>query len=379
MPDPLVTGLRSDPSWRVWVCDKAGVPILNISTLAEEKVYTEVLNQPKSFTLSVDPSHPKIRELHGDGDPKLASVRRVLKAFRREWTDIGGGVFEWRYIPRFVGWIWPVQDHGDSDTQLTTITAFDPLHIMAYRLARRSTGEFTKVEFNAVNIGTILRDIVDRTNTAAVTGLITTSGTNTATATASVVWDYKYISEAFTEAYASCDVWVEPLDTITTQHGRLHVYNKRGQIRENLLLGWDAEPHTVEDITREYDPEDAANVVIGLSGTGMIAVAEDAANQTNYLRLEAVQTFSDVKDQTQLNSLTAAELARRVPPQDALLLKPYTNLRPFQDYNVGDIGYAQAGPRLRGGIAERPERIYGMTIAINDEDAEDVTFMSKED
>jgi hypothetical protein len=363
----------------VLLCDKVGNPLANLSTIASDRKLAEALNQPTTFSFTVDPDHPKIQTLHTDGAPYLDYIRRTIKAYRYE-QQVNGG---WAYKLRFAGYVWPLQDTGDETGQTTQVTAVDPLIMLGKRFARTAAGAFLKVDFASVDGGQILKTVVDRTNDTVIgggpTGLVTT-GTFEAISAASVTWDYKLLSDALGELVKGFDISVTPNDSTAQAHGILNAWAHRGVDRPDALFSWKAIPHTLAGITRTMDPTDAATTLVGIgstsTGTQLTVAATDTAAKDNYMQMEALASYSDVKDQTHLQQLVAADLIDRRPPQQALNMTPFDGVEPWRDFNVGDYVYASAGPELRGGVAKQQQRVHGFALGISDEDDESLEVVT---
>jgi hypothetical protein len=367
----------------VLLCDIQGNPLSNLSTLASDRTLIETLNQPTTFSFTVDPDHPKVQTLHTDGAPYLDYIRRTIKAYRYEQLPTG----TWAYKLRFAGYVWPIQDTGDENGQSSQVTAIDPLIMLGKRFARDAAGSFLKVAFATIDGGQILKTLVDRTNDNIIgngpTGLITAGGTFETIATASVQWDYKLLSDGLGELTKGFDVSVTPNDSVTQQHGILNAWAHRGVDRPDALFSWKAIPHSLSGITRTMDPTDTATTLIGLgstsSGAQLTVAATDTTAKNNYIGMEALATYADVKDQTHLQQLVASDLVDRRPPQETLTVTPFDGLEPWRDFNTGDYVYASAGPELRGGILKRQERLYGFALDINDEDDESIEAVTQKD
>lgn len=369
--------------WRTLLCDIQGNPLSNLSTLATNRKWTGVLNSPTTFSFTVDPDHPKIRTLHTDGAPYLDYIRRMVKAYRYEQLQTGS----WAYVLRFAGYVWPIQDTGDEEGQSSQITCYDPMIMLGKRFARTASGAITKVAFTTTDGGQILKTIVDRTNNVVIgggpTGLITAGGTFETIPTASVSWDYKMLSDTVGELTKGFDISVTPKDSIIQEHGILNAWAHRGVDRQDTLFSWNTLPHSLAGVSRTMDPTDAANAIFGLgstsSGTQLSAAAVDGPNAANYMQLEALATYSDVRDMTHLQQLVASDLVNRRPPQESITVTPFDGLEPWRNFDVGDYVYTSADPALRGGILKRQERLYGMTVDIDDEDNESVEAVTQTD
>jgi hypothetical protein len=351
-----------------------------ITNLVQDLKITEALSSPTMMSFGLDPDNRRIRGLHTDGRPYLEYIRRTVKYFR--WERVAAEARE-RFVHRYTGYVWPINDDGDDDTQFSTVTCFDPLHIMSFRFARAADLAFDKVPFTTTAVGDILRTLIDRTNSISPTGLTTAGGVNEVTPTASVEWHTKMISEAMSEMTARADIAVAPLDSENGQHGRLDVYAKRGQHRGDLRLAWNAPPHTAETFSRISDPSDACTTLVGIgsseSGNQLVTVATDEDAAENWLLLEAVQTYSDVRDQSHLDALVARDFVERRPPQDGITISPVGSIEPWTHFETGDTCRVAAGVSLRGGVPERVERILGFTYSIDDDDVASTTVVTSED
>ena len=365
---------------RIVLCDRAGVPLHPITSLVDDLQITEQLDAPTSMMFGVDSSDPKIRGIHTDGSPYLDYLRRTIKYYR--WERVEAEQQE-RFVHRFTGYVWPLEDDGDQDGTSTKITCYDPMHILQHRLCRAVDLSYATVPFVTTEAGVILRALVDRTNLVYNTGITTLDGILETTNTASVEWKLKMVNEAISEMTSRLDVAVTPLDRTDGVHGRLDIWAKRGQHRPELILTWGAPPHTAETMSRSCDPSDAVTLLIGIgasvSGAQLVSIAVDNDAANDYLHLEAVQTYSDVVDQGHLNALVAKEFLERVPPQDGVTVKPVSGILPWVDFETGDTCELAASPLLRGGIGQRTERIFGFTYGVDADDTEDVTLVTGPD
>jgi hypothetical protein len=370
-----------DGRLRILICNKQGVPIQDITAVAYNVKYVEVLNKPTQFQFTVDSSDPRVGTLASDGSPFLDYIRRIIKVYRRELQYDGS----YKYILRFAGFVWPLDDNGSEDGQETNVTAIDPLHVMGFRFARSSAGVIAKVEYTAAtSVATMLQDLISRTNSfAGPSGLLPpVTGVHVfgAMPTAKVRWTYKMMSDVVNEITSGVDVWAQPDDTLGTNYvARLNVFEQRGQDRPNVVFAWNTQPHTLSGISRTLDPADVATTIVGLGGNNLVTTASNSTAATNYMTLEALQSFSDTTDATQLQLLTAAELFKRQPPQESISITPGLDMVPFRDFNVGDTARETAGPALRGGVPMRVTRIYGMTITWNEEEDESYELVTSKD
>lgn len=110
-------------SWEVYLCDRFGYPIQNISRVCFAKQYTATLNRPAQFTFWAPSSDSKVGGLHTDGNPYLMEGR-AIRVYR------SGALV-------FTGHLWQVEDDGDGESVKTQVTCFDPLQWLTRRIARR--------------------------------------------------------------------------------------------------------------------------------------------------------------------------------------------------------------------------------------------------
>lgn len=373
--------------WRVLLCDRMGVPISNVSAIATGKKIVETLNAPTSFAFNVPSDDPRVATLYTDGAPYLDYLRRTVKAYRREPQPDGS----WRWVIRFAGHVWPVQDNG-TDTQLqTSVTCYDPLQMMAYKLCRNAAGSFANVVFTSVELAQILKQLVDNTNSnAGPSGL--TTGTSDGDFTGlfpilgvqSVQWQYNLISSALQEILPGLDLSVTPLDRTDGYLGGLSTYKLRGVLQSNAIFAWKTTPNNLASATRFLDPSNAANVLIGIGQTAsnsdqMIAVAADARNSTVFGQLEAVASYSSITDQAHLNNQVAADLYSREPLGEAVAVGQTLadrGPRPWLDFNTGDWVIVNIDPSLRGGVLQEQQRAYGFSLDISDDGEETVQLVT---
>lgn len=131
-PPPYVPPI-SGTSWRVWLCDRFGYPIQDISRICFGKQYVAALNQPAQFTFWCPSNDPKVAADHTDGNPYLMEGRAV-RVYR-------AGVLV------FTGHIWQIEDAGDGEAVQSAVTCFDPLQWLNRRIAR-------KMGYTSFGIGT---------------------------------------------------------------------------------------------------------------------------------------------------------------------------------------------------------------------------------
>src|SRR5262245_21642180 len=159
------------------------------------------LNQPSSASSEVPSEDGRVAGLHADGFPRLSKLRRVLKAYRREPQS--DGVERW--VIRFVGHVWQISDQGDPNTQRTTVQCFSPLKLaLEKRLVRGAFGSEPtySTTFTNTDSAQIVKTLLDRTNSAAPTG-ITTAGVFELMPARSAAWENAKMQTAFQDMIQS--------------------------------------------------------------------------------------------------------------------------------------------------------------------------------
>lgn len=373
-------------AWRILLCNLQGTALSDISSIAYNRKYTETLNQPSSFSFSVDPSDPKIATVHTDGAPYLDYIRRTVRAYRKELQS--DGTYLW--VLRFNGFVWPIQDTGDEDGNTdTAVTCFDPMIMFTKRLCRDATsGSYLKVAFNATDPSGMIRTL--NSTSAARSGPfgLNNIGSGLGMAAQSVEWSNKLMSEALNELTQGFDVRVLPVTgTASTvgsfptvaDMGTFEVLTRRGTTR-TTALGWRYAPNNLATIGRIMDPSDAVNVLVGVgSGDVGVVAAVDSTSISNYLQLEGVTTLPDSTTATYLNNWVASQLYDRLPQQEAVSIGTgdATEIRPWVDFETGDTVSVTAHPALRGGVLRTSKRIFGWSMDISDEDDETINFVTE--
>lgn len=155
----------------------------------------------------------------------------------------------------------------------------------------------------------------------------------------------------------------------------------RGTNRTNVIFGKMWGPRNVKDLTQTNDASKLANRIIVRDPAGRSFVAQDLPSIEQYGLFQDTITISDAgyKD-TILSAYAGAELAyRRVPfTTFAVTPKAFTGKRNvpriFKDYFVGDLCYlVSKDPTIKVGlISQQTIRIFGATIAIDDDGNETV-------
>ena len=181
--------------------------------------------------------------------------------------------------------------------------------------------------------------------------------------------------------------------------GAFEVYN----LYQSLLVRTNTDPETVKfgygdrgarnlaSVSKTVDSSWMTNFMI-VQGQGNVATGAaymiDPRSMATYGEFDETQSLSDQDSLDILSAYASAEVALRGRPRITYVIKPlpyvdlpntvgiYTSVpEVFRDYGIGDFVLLDA---LDGTIdvARQPMRIFGITIAIDDNGNEDVTLVT---
>lgn len=373
-PAPLGTTIgkpRAYVDWRVLLCDLNGSALANITRIARGKQFSFSMNRPATFQFEVPSDNAKIATLHTDGDPLLSAKNRVIKAYRKEGQ---------LYVLRFAGVVETPEDTGDQTAMKTGMVAFDPMHLLSSRLCRDSVGNVSHVAFENISGTEIARSLVSRTNNVDATGIQTTGGTFESTDARTISIDYRMIADVLidlAESQNGFDMAFDPVDRTDGILVRMSCYANMGRDLPDVVFSYKMPPATALGMNRVQDGTQLANYIYGVGGTNqggdnVTATANDSASITKYHRHEAVSTYSDVTDGSLLLSLIAEELKYRKQPKQIITATPPRAAEPWTHFWLGDTIRVQAPSEFRGGFSG-VQRVYGITLDVNDEGGEYVS------
>ena len=372
-PAPVATapvgGTMTTPrelvEWRLMLCDMNGVALADITRVALDKTGTWQLNRAAAFGFNVPSDHAAIKTLHSDGYPFLKAKMRTVKAYRKE-----GSVF----VLRFAGDVALVEDAAQGDEPRTAVTCFDPLKHLERRLCRDSSGGTASVAFDGDEAAQIARILIDRANVLGATG-VATDGTFDTTATRIVLFSQKPIAAAITElADADFDLYFAPVERSDGILCSLNCYQQLGVDRPDVIFAWDQFPASASGTSRTEDGTELANVIVAVGAAGLAVERTDATSIGLFRRHEVATNYNDATDSAYLSDLADAELAVRKDLRERIVMNPTHGraAEPFSHFFVGDTVRNRASTDLRGGFT-RTDRLYGFSIAIDDDGSERLT------
>lgn len=373
-----MTHLEGD--WRIMLCNVDGVPLRNLAPVAYDRTGSWKLNRPATLTFKVPSNDPRVNTIHSDGFPLLEPQTRTVKAYQRTGAAT--------YTLRFTGWVWDVQDDSDADGQMaTTVTCIDPLQILTQRdVVNAALDGFPDYAdapghhpswFTATQATTIVKTIIDRTNSHYGTcGITTTSGTFDTTATRIIpnppdlmIWGtIVYLMEAID----GFDLKLDYLDQTDGVLARINCLSSRGTNKPAAVFNWGAGKNNCSRIRRLQQGQQLANSGFAWGGepggaSQIHTVEENSASITAYRRRRAVRQHPEITAQTFLDAILDDDIAWRKSPRESVEVFPVKDLAPdpWTDFDLGDTITVNVGADLRGGFTGL-QRVYGWEIEMGD-------------
>ncbi len=347
----------AQPHWQMGLYNQAGNLLADLS-LATDRQLTLQLNQPTvcSFTLPLTSSAANLVE----------PGSTFIKAYRTDLTNTK--------TLRFYGPVWvdELQTSGGNGIDQIAVTAFDP---MIYLSRRYTTSAFANTQR-----GTIIKTILDTTNTANDTGIQTNSALIASSATISVDYaeENPTILDVITqhsEALDGVDVGVSPIEYSAGKIAQLNVYNRRGIIRQGAVFAYGA--NTISNcvsVTRTRNADMVANYVIGTAELGSVTY-QDATSRNTYKRLETVVSYTQETSSSVLANRTKYYLDTHTDPS---MVAEYSITpgprapRVFDDFEVGDtvpVVFDQ------GVVFQTTQRVYSVSVNIDDTGREAISAL----
>jgi hypothetical protein len=367
--------------WRITLCDLQGRPLTSLTSIATQKSLNFKMNRPAQLSFRVPSDHPSVATIHEDGLPYIHPLARTVKLYRHEADE--------RFHLRYTGYLWQVQDQGDTDTAWTSVTCYDAMMRLNKRFVRDSTGDPLKqTKFENTDKIQIAKTLVDRTNTASPTGISTslgTFGTTNPTTHPTVIYEAPHrIGDALVELTRAMDgleLYFEPVDRTDGILSAMHAHPQIGQSRPNVRFGWGYAPHNVQSMTAMFDGETVANDFIGSGNPQMeepiIVRHSNTPSINTFGRYEEIVQYPDLIIPDFIDALVMEELSLRSVPRELITIVPQhgRTFKPWDDFNLGDIIYVFAGERLRGGFGGA-QRVYGFDLQIDDNAGERLTSVT---
>jgi hypothetical protein len=396
--------------WRYLFTDLDCVTTTFAEGIVSNRAVVLGLGAAEAITGTVVPDDPRINTIWDDGYPKVAPLKRIAWAFRRD----GSGETLWQ--PRAAGIIQQPSDHADDTVPVAEFTAYGPRSILAARPVLISTGSgFTLPGQNAaggswfldpdtpsgymtgdqialtVLYNSILSDgpcFIDAGpdfgGTAFWAGTVETTDEIPVNAQNGVmvadIW--KQLEDA-----GNCEIILTPVYDPVNRSGITHdlsVYRMAGVERPEAIFAWDRLNRSVANIERMHDatPGSFFNRVQYFAGQGGFPVPPDGPLD-NAESIDAFGVYWSTNFQPNLQQpnpdgadvLAAAEQALQLVKQGkrTMTITPIPERAPIPitGYMIGDRVPIYASARLRV-TADGYQRVQTLPIQIDDDGIEHV-------
>lgn len=372
------------------LCDKAtDTELADLSNSCQTKTLSPRLSRPWQISIEVPGIDALIRDTSFDGNPNLTAGIRTLK-----WLQDG--------VLRAHCTVWQPAPQGDQNTQMTTVTAFDPIQMLQGRYVMDATGNLSRPSFaSPISGAEILLE--------AITNSITFDGplpiivdpdvgafdidVPPATDLSGYLtnWPLK-IGDLYTLLVATnaIDVFLTPVDTHSGADagimGVLNVVNHQGDdLSGSVSFDYGLGGFTASNVRRLFDMDILCNKLEYLLGRqrddehwdGNVTATEAGLEDQLALELasrEIYGTFRDIKvfDDNDLENsvrplfhqLFKEEVRTRVQPREMLYITPQAGLgyRPFIDFGMGDTVSSNVADFVGPAIAGAQQRLYGFDV-----------------
>ena len=387
--------------WAFWLADIRTDELINdVTSIVQTATISPRLNRPMSGAVTLPADQSLIRGLAFDGDQKLATGRRTIKAFRN-------GVLRANLM------IWGLDYSGDTDTVTVQVNLQDPLITLTKQFVQSVSGDLIDPVFvSPISGATIIKDSITNAMSNDSLGLpIDFLNGNFDLASPPAVDLSAYLTGwpvtigdliTLLTNTGVVDVYLRPIDTAGGHPAgliaQLDVVNQHGVDRTGTLsLDYDTGLRNVAAIRRSFDMDELCNKlyyylgppIAGSGGTqwqGNITATEPALSA--YLALEMASrmkygvyrdtSFYDQNSEDTVrpmfHELWKEEVRERVKPRELLYVTPAADgtFQPFDDFDIGDIVTVNTSDIVGSAIGGSSQRIYGYDVNIGADGVERV-------
>lgn len=356
--------------WTIDIVDINGnsVTEAGIETVAKSKQFTFQLGAPDIFTCMLPLTSYEASVVASNSETSVASLGKCyVKAYRQ-------GANESAKTLRFYGpaWIDEVQGGGGGNgVDMLALTAFDP----SIMLTKRYT-----VVADTDDLGTLLKEMVDTTNTNdGETGIRTNSANVSASSTGTIDYSTQrtlisQVRDSFFNQLDGCEAWINPIELASGKIGDLYVALSRGQDSTWCEFGYgESTAANCRSMSRVRNMSEVENDINASSENLTAAQKTDATSVAAYRRHMSYPTYTGEKIQSQIDARAQGRLDWRKTPERVAVYQAEPagqadNLPVlFDDYDIGDT----VTLNFNKGVAFTvPQRVYSATLDVNDQGVE---------
>lgn len=289
----------------------------------------------------------------------ISSGDMYVKAYRK-------GPFDTTKVLRFYGpvWIDEIQAGRGGGVDAVMVTAMTPLVYLTKR--------FTTATFTNTDQGTILKTVIDTTNSVDGETGIRTSAANI-TASADINVDHStnktqimQLLQQFLSQDIGCESYTIPIELSSGKIADFYATPRKGIVRERLVFGYgDGTVANCSAMGRVRSMDNVFNDVLGFTDS----FASNWTNPTsiaNNRRLVSDMSFTSETDPDVLSQQVLGFLDRHVDATAAALYTiSATNRAPklFDDFDIGDTVTLEFKKGLEFQVQQR---VYSSSIGITD-------------
>lgn len=392
-PLPASVRFLISPPWRFLVTDRDSGTLTFLDRLAMGRHIEFPLDDgPASASCRVPSESPEVNIIANDDDPFVETGDRLLYCFRRD-SALGEDL---PWTVRFAGILEQLQDAGDTERALTTLTAYDPWKYLYARPVVLADGSLPGPQGLVFSGGPSSPGGVSATLIAAVlladsianqgpTGIdagvtyqgtafwgghiVVPGGANPPDGVNITFQNGTTIGEAWQQLVdtGAIEIVLTPIYDPINRGGYLcdlSIWPQVGDTQYGAVFSWDMPSRSLTAINRLRDAAQLANNIDYFAGRGGSAVtsggvpahptARNAASVTKYGEYWATRAWPDANatDQASITGLRAAAAAELAVRKDGRLTVEFTPAperapQPWIDYWLGDRVPVYASRRLR--------------------------------
>lgn len=371
--------------WRFILTTLGSETVTSLERLASNRTVTFALNKPAESKGQVPSWDPRVNIVDvepGLDAPHLSFDDRLMFGFRREATSPD------LWVVRFAGICQQIEDTAQTDTAISSYTAYDPWQYLFHRMVKTVGGDLIGTggqSYTATRGDVIVEQLIENTIANDGDAYIELGGLE---ATAQIDINFQQgtsVGDALRQLVATgtLDVEFEPIYDPIVKPGiccAVNVYTQKGTTRNAAPFSWGV-GRGVAGISNLLDGDQMANDIQFFNGQGgsPVTPSVDATSQGRYGVWAAQQFFPAQTVAAAVESYSDLQLDLRKQGRRSVTINPNPLLSPisFLDYDLGDRVPVYATTDLRQTIpwSNAPtvyQRVYGIPITLGDDGVETV-------